>query len=609
MPENLNLSLKFNSLIQSKIIIFWVVLIFSCLVYKTSSPGADFDQYSAWLKPILNSDISQLPGKYLSPQGIPYYQWSPGPGGILAIGERVFGGFLKGKDASYAINLIGTLIFIWMMSLLFNHLTKGYLPLVIFGLSILFLGTHAGFYSHSVSSESLSYPFLAVLIFMLVVPRNWTWDDLLITGISCGMLVGIRSHLLIYVAPGILVTVYKALKVWERPLRFNRLFGVFLLIIPFIFKCLEILWLNRWMTGSILKSPYNFGMDDFKSLDLFHPEFFAVLFHPWHGLLIYHPLYGIGFLAVVLGIYFNKEEKRVFFILTAMVLFLNLYICASWYGWWFGNGSFGMRGMAPAAIPVSLAVVWLIVFLKERKYQFIYKTLIGLSFISCLWSYLFLWRDKKPLYNFDELTNFVLENFLYIIPNWVLSLILLGYSLIWVFWRVIPKYKQGLETDHYTEIFSLLILGVMFHYLIFLLFKTSLSWDIFQNVPSIKIQPTLVVINVFAIFSILGSIGVLYIRNFKFNFNFQPLKSFVLWFFLAVFLTTTIQFFLLGVRSKTNISSKATNHLNGRPIEIGEILATYNEYLEVSGFIENKRRLYNFLKNMGVDSKQLTPPH
>jgi hypothetical protein len=53
-------------------------------LFLTAEEGPDQDKYVRWGQAALSGDIERLPGEQRSPLGLPFFQWSAGPGLLLA---------------------------------------------------------------------------------------------------------------------------------------------------------------------------------------------------------------------------------------------------------------------------------------------------------------------------------------------------------------------------------------------------------------------------------------------------------------------------------------------------------------------------------------------
>jgi uncharacterized membrane protein len=127
-----------------------------------------------------------------------------------------------------------------------------------------------------------------------------------------------------------------------------------------------------------------YGGFGFHSVDLLHPLPGAILTHPWRGLLAYHPLYGVAFVALLMCAW-RGGPRRVLWAATIMTVLIHLWIQSAWHIWWLG-GSFGMRGLAPSAFPLVLALVATVAHdMDGRPHRAMWW--VRASLIACAWSF------------------------------------------------------------------------------------------------------------------------------------------------------------------------------------------------------------------------------
>jgi hypothetical protein len=178
--------------------------------------------------------------------------------------------------------------------------------------------------------------------------------------------------------------------------------------VPVFLALLAIATVNYWMTGSPFGSVYNFGYGDFKSMDFLHPELLAVLVHPWHGLFAYHPLYLIGFASLFVMIRRqHNRTKRLLLVVTAFIIMLHIYLHASWYAWWLGLNTFGMRGLS---ICVIIVIPVLLTLMSEReKRGESNNVLIVMIFLANIWSFALLTQGETQYYTYQQLFSGIIS--------------------------------------------------------------------------------------------------------------------------------------------------------------------------------------------------------
>ncbi len=344
-----------------------------------ASYGPDFGEYLMWADAFRTADILVIKSSTGSPLGIPMSQWSHGPGLLFAVGRAAVGGF----TADLVVGWVSGLLFWWLGWRIFRELAPTSRSIPLLGMGLLFVGTHAGFYSMSHASESLSLAPIALLTWLALRHPRLQVGDALWIGVAAAVLILLRSYLAIYALPAIVRLALDLRRdgawAYARVAALGSLPGALALV--------QVGFVNRWMTGSPLHSPYVFGYGAFRSLDFAHPEFVAVLLHPLRGLLTYHPLYALGFAAT--GVFVVRAGHRLGRPVAAAMLlavFINLYVQSAWYVWWLGGRTFGMRGMVGAALPLVAGLLALL----ASSPNAVRAVLVWVAVACAAWSFPFL---------------------------------------------------------------------------------------------------------------------------------------------------------------------------------------------------------------------------
>jgi hypothetical protein len=362
-----------------------------------STPGADFGGYVDWAQVFFHGDITLLRSATASPMGVPLSIWSHGPGLLAGTLHFALPTLLTAQTALYLAGWLSALLFWWLACDLILRASRHDVWLSGFGLVLLFVATHAGYYTRSHASESLCFGPLAVLTWLALRRRRLTAEDWIYLGVSVGLLLTLRSYLAVYALPAI---VRGLLDIGIR--RPRRLFAAAAFAsTPALLGVACVGMVNRWMTGNALRSPYSFGEAGFRSLDWWSPEVWAVIAHPWHGLVSYHPIYLV---AVPAGAWLLLQRhdagRRPVLLAFGVAMIANLYIVAAWFVWWMGTGTFGMRGLAPTALPAALAIVWLV----RRSMHAPWAPLIGAAAVaSSAWSFLLVRSGETNLTSYHQL--------------------------------------------------------------------------------------------------------------------------------------------------------------------------------------------------------------
>jgi hypothetical protein len=330
--------------------------VFALLLLLIATGGPDCLRFLDWSRAAQSGNIAELPGEVRTPAGVPLTQWSHGPGLFFALpylspSRHLVsdGAFAPVRDFRFMGWLAALALWCGLLGILrrVTHHGAGVAPFIA---AAAFAGTHLGFYSYFHSSEILSYGCLALIAYRLFAGGPLRALDVFGIGVLSGCLVLIRPNLLLYLP---LVLGVLARRLWSEDRTSGtgqRAIHVASFAPPVLAALFQVLWVNRWMTGSLWRSAYAFGDGAFRSLDFTRPELLAVLVHPWHGLLVYHPLYALAFVLVVVGIFRGSRPSRWLHGGIAATLLAHLYLQAAWYCWWMGLWSLGNRGLGVGAV-------------------------------------------------------------------------------------------------------------------------------------------------------------------------------------------------------------------------------------------------------------------
>jgi hypothetical protein len=383
------------ALLNEKRLRWWFAVI-AGLLLAVAGEGPDFGHYTDWAAAALSGDVFVLRGSVLSPGGVPFTIAAAGPGLVFAVAKLLLVPLTIGT-AALLTGWIAAVIFWGSAFVVFRRVAAGDQWLALFGAVALFTGTHAGLYSHVVATEVFADALIAALWALALTRLRWRLIDSVAVGALAGLLLLVRAHVVLYAIPALWLAVFGDER---RSLRavVTRTVAV---ATPCALALGEYLIVNRWMTGSAWHPPYVYGGAGFSSVDLRHPQIAAVLVHPWHGLLSYHPLYAVAFLAVVL-LAWHGRELRPLWIVTVLAAVAHVWVQGGWYIWWLGGATFGMRGMAPAALPLVAGLVALIRLNMETAAWRARAWLI-VTVLSCAWSYPLLLRGYTGFYSWSAL--------------------------------------------------------------------------------------------------------------------------------------------------------------------------------------------------------------
>lgn len=535
------------------------------LLLAVAGEGPDFGHYADWAWAALHGDIFDLRGNVLSPLGVPFTIASSGTGLLFAAGKAV----LLPLPFSLAAIVTGWLaaVTFWTSALVvLRRLARGDDWLALFGASALFVGTHAGLYSHSYSTEVFADALIALLWAFALTRDGWRALDCAAVGALAGLLFLVRPHVVMYAVPALWTAIVGG-GVKTPPLR-----RVLAIAIPLGVAAAQYGLVNRWMTGVPWHPPYVYGGDGFSSVNMARPEIAAVLLHPWHGLLSYHPLYGVTFVAVTFEAW-RTRSLQVWWWLTALAAILHVWVQGGWYIWWLGGSTFGMRGMAPAALPLVAGFVATIRRNADTNptcaTMWLWKGLI-----VCAWSYPLLLQGNTQFLTWRALIGAQAPA--------IAAVVLL--SGIWISWTYRSQRVTAAHVRSLARSFAvILIVGVVIY----------LAWQFaIRPAPATR-----------AIEGLLG-LGVLVFgarllgRWTVETDSERRVTAALAWFTVALFVMQAGLFSRLAIRTEQHLASgaappRAFEYVGASPVD--ELRVTYAEYLEVPGFDDRKAAFRRFL--------------
>src|SRR5262245_48398849 len=137
----------------AKVLVLATVAIVAALLWDTRREGPDFGRYYDWGNAARTRDIFELNADGLSRGGVPFSLAAPLPGMLFASVYRAAAGLIEFRTAAYFTGFAVAMLF-WVSAVVaLRSITRGNGALVAFGAGALFVGTHAGFYSFTYSTE------------------------------------------------------------------------------------------------------------------------------------------------------------------------------------------------------------------------------------------------------------------------------------------------------------------------------------------------------------------------------------------------------------------------------------------------------------------------
>jgi hypothetical protein len=259
---------------------------------------------------------------------------------------------------------------------------------VIFGTSLFHDATFLPSYSHVYSF------FLFALL--LTVCDSYSRRGAAVTSrpiLVCAGLGAITGLIALVRVPNVIAAILPLALVCERFIRSGNRRSLVLelfsgmLAFLFVFSIQVMYW--HAVTGRFVLNPYQ-G----EHFNWLAPQIWNFLFSIRRGLFVWSPVVLIAAAGLPLLV---RRDKPLGFAVCA-VLALEVYICSSWWSWWFGD-SFGSRPIADMAPLIALPLASSLEWIGGRTFRFvpaaIVTCLIGLNLFLMVsyWNELFPWDD------------------------------------------------------------------------------------------------------------------------------------------------------------------------------------------------------------------------
>ena len=352
------------------ILAFMLAFFFSMRIFNDGTPGwkniitSDGRGYYAYLPMLLidhDPTFDKIAEKEARLLGYPHYK----PGYLVKSGDHILNKYFAGEALLlFPFFLLGILfsyiagtdingysfffqVFIGLGSLFYLFLGLDFLrrilekmqirPVIIaLSLGVILIGTNLFYYSLWQPTMSHVFSFFAINGFLWVTIRaieGWNLKTASCMGIFLGLVCLIRpTNLLVVILIPFLAGNTSDLRNFIRQ-TWAKKDGLYLFLAMFIFiiSIQGILWYiqtGHFVVWSYQEEGFNFG----------NPEIMNVLFSYRKGLFIYTPLLLLSFIGLIPLAYSNRLR---FFSIT--VFFVSgIYIIASWWNWYYGDG-FGLR--------------------------------------------------------------------------------------------------------------------------------------------------------------------------------------------------------------------------------------------------------------------------
>jgi hypothetical protein len=560
---------------RSKALVLAISAIAGLLLWEARGDGPDFGHYFKWGRAAVSGDIFELDGDVLAIGGVPLSVVSAAPGMLFAATYHALSDLIEFRTAAYITGWAAAILFWASVFAAFRVATRDNLPLAVLGAGVLFVGTHAGFYSHAYSTELFASALVAAI---WAIALSQTHHGILAsTAVAAlaGLLLFVRPYLVLYAIAPLWLVVFRQSGA-ERGTPLRRWLTLLAAAIPLALAALEAAAVNRWMTGSPLQPPYVYGGFGFQSMDFLHPQPGAVLTHPWRGLLAYHPLYGVAFVAL-LERALRSGPRRLLWAVTLGAVLIHLWIQSAWHIWWLG-GSFGMRGLAPSAFPLVLALIATVAGdLDERPRRAMWW--MRASLVACAWSFPLLLQGTSQHLTWSDL----------LAGQGAAALATGILILIWMLVAVC-RHRWDLPTIR-TEVAcgGLVLLAASIGYLV--------------AATHGRMSATLFLA------AVVAAVALFYVDRVP---GWRPAAALRVACAAAVvlFAAQALIFARLAARTERSLASGAGPPRQFRsvgPVQIDDLRQNYTEYMRIPGFDDRKRKLRAYLNWLEIDAAAMAP--
>lgn len=385
----------------------WLCVI-PLLVASAFRNGPDAHNYRRWVDVVTSGHLAGFPSPVLSPVGVPVWQWSAGPGLLLAVPWKLTaGGFEIGTSARIVVVLMACLT-IYATARFLYFLSDRNMLWAVAGFGALWFGTATAYYATAYSSEQMALCAMSVLGLLLCVQENRGPGSQFAAGAVAGLLIMIRPNLVLFSLPTLFALWWRGVY-WDGFSVRNALRGTLLMGIPPLLAIWQVGTVNFWMTGDWRISPYSFGDANFRSIDLWHPQWVAILLHPLHGAFVYHPLILLGIVAQVwLSLRADDWRERAVWAWFLLASILTAWLHASWMCWWLAtNNTFAMRGLAIPGAVAAVAFVRGCSLYASRlppDSRSVLQTVVATTALLCvLWSWVLLQAGPTDFVTYGDL--------------------------------------------------------------------------------------------------------------------------------------------------------------------------------------------------------------
>lgn len=568
----------------------YLIILLSLLLFINSGGGADNSAYIKWTEYFSKLDLDIFNNYPRSINGTPLSAWQYGIGLLSFVLNKVLfidffleKFFILEKHSSVRVTLISVFLCFLNIILLVNIIKKystNFLNILII-LSSLLLFTPAGFYINRFSTESWSIFLILISLNLIELNKKKFFELKYLIASS----LSIINYFLILVKGTNVIVAFSLFLIYLTTLplaifKSNRVIVLKIFLLKFIFPFISILMLAIYhliINGNIFLSPYNVNDFDFSSLDFNNLKISEILFSPLHGMIFYHPILLLYVIYLLYEILKNKNILRKSFIINFSVLFsffLQLIVQSAYFIWWEGTGTYGARTFSG----VSILILYSFLINKNNFFLFDIKKFFFLIILLIIYqSYIFALGESS----FKDLNAFFsFKNDLYDRPYKEV-----GSAIYFLFFGIVISLVLSLILNYfkYREFKKINFIKST---LIFLIFNSL----IFFCLNTYEIRPYFIILILLILFLIIKNfnnlrkiiLDILRYLNYKFFFYF-------------IFFYFLISIFYQGILFAQLFKISNSSFLGGHSFSCEDHISSYNEYLKIPGYEDQKKIYLDFL--------------
>jgi hypothetical protein len=272
----------------------------------------------------------------------------------------------------------------------------------------------------------------------------------------------------------------------------------------------------------------------------------------------------------------RRGPWRLLWAATFVAALIHLWIQSAWHIWWLG-GSFGMRGLAPSALPLVLALVATVAQdMDESPRRVVW--LVRASLVASVWSFTLLLQGAGGYATWPELFGAQ-------VPAAVVTGTLV---LLWMLTAVSRRRWKVPDISTEVACAGLILLAASIGYLIARIDGRASATLFFTA--------AIVAAGLFYLSRVAGW------RRFAFGGACAAA--------LVLFAAQALIFARLAVRTERYLASGVEPPRQfqsvGR-VPIGDLRQNYAEYMSIAGFDDRKRKLRAYLNWLEIDAATMTP--